>query len=74
MQELNLALERRNSNQLYILLIVFLSLMILLLAWLNVRKPKPAGGEVSASVTVQPYASDNEPSYKILQPSFVKWQ
>lgn len=73
-QELHLALERRNSNQLYILLIVFLSLMILLLAWLNVRKPKPAGGEVSASVTVQPYAPDNEPSYKILQPSFVKWQ
>lgn len=38
-QDLHLALEHRSSNQLYILLIVFLSLMIVLLAWLNTRHP-----------------------------------
>ena len=35
-QDLHLALEHRSSNQLYILLIVFLTVMILLLAWLNI--------------------------------------
>lgn len=37
-QDLHLALEKRSSNQLYILIIVFLSLMVLLLAWLNYQK------------------------------------
>ena len=38
-QDLHLALERRTSNQLYILLIIFLSAMIVFLAWLNARRP-----------------------------------
>ena len=37
-QDLHLALEKRSSNQLYILIIIFLSLMVLLLAWLNYQK------------------------------------
>lgn len=41
-QDLHLALEHRTSNQLYILLIAFLTLMIMLLAWLNARKPVPS--------------------------------
>lgn len=34
-QELHLALEQKSGNRLYLLIILFLSLMILLLAWLN---------------------------------------
>lgn len=37
-QDLHLAFEKRSSNQLYILIIIFLSLMVLLLAWLNYQK------------------------------------
>lgn len=39
-QDLHLAIEHRSGNSLYILLIVFLSLMIILLAWLNSSKSK----------------------------------
>lgn len=39
-QDLHLAIERRSSNQLYLLLIVFLLIMIGLLAWLNTSKAK----------------------------------
>lgn len=37
-QDLQLAIEHRSTNQLYMLLIIFLLLMIALLAWLNTRK------------------------------------
>lgn len=37
-QDLHLALEHRNSNQVYIFLIIFLLAMVALLAWLNVAK------------------------------------
>jgi len=39
-QDLHLALEHRSSNQLYILLIAFMATMIVILAWLNIRRPK----------------------------------
>ena len=42
-QDLHLALEHRSSNQLYILLIAFMAAMIVILAWLNIRRPKPDG-------------------------------
>ena len=37
-QDLKLAIEHKSSNQLYILLIIFLVLMVVLLAWLNTSK------------------------------------
>ena len=46
-QDLHLALEHRSSNQLYVLLIVFLSLMIVMLAWLNTRHPASADNRPS---------------------------
>ena len=48
-QDLKLALDNRNNNKLYIIIIVFLSIMIVILAWLN-SSHSPKGiseGEVS---------------------------
>ena len=48
-QDLKLALDNRNNNKLYIIIIVFLSIMIIILAWLN-SSHSPKGiseGEVS---------------------------
>lgn len=60
-QELHLALERRSSNQLYIMLIAFMAVMIVLLAWLNMRKPsrnnannRPAESELIHNPTSHP--------------------
>ena len=37
-QDLHLAFERRNSNQVYTFLIIFLIAMICLLTWLNITR------------------------------------
>ena len=54
-QDLKLALDNRNNNKLYIIIIVFLSIMIVILAWLN-SSHSPKGiseGEVSDSQVEQ---------------------
>lgn len=61
-QDLHLAIERRSSNQLYILLIIFLLIMIGLLAWLNTNnakrlrqyQPQPAAELVETSMSDNP--------------------
>lgn len=57
-QDLHLALEHRTSNQLYILLIVFLTLMILLLAWLNAKKPAAVVGQANVAEVQMPIGQD----------------
>ncbi len=51
-QELHLALEQKSSNQIYILCIVFLTIMTLILAWLNspYRPMPPEKAEVESIV------------------------
>lgn len=54
-QELKLALEQRSSNRLYVLIIIFLSIMTLLLAWFNspYRPTPPNQGKTSTETTIQ---------------------
>ena len=52
-QELRLAIDRRDSNQIYIFIIIFLLAMLGLLAWLQFRQhSKKTANSVSSSITL----------------------
>ena len=50
-QDLHLALERRSGNRLYLLIIIFLTLMILFLAWLIISDPPTLNEQTSFNTT-----------------------
>ena len=51
-QDLHLALERRSGNRLYILIIIFLVLMLILLAWLLISEPQKVNELSSTNIKV----------------------
>jgi len=55
-QELNLALQHKSSNRLYILIILFLALMIAFLAWFNspYRPTPPEQSDSTTTETIDP--------------------
>lgn len=61
-QELHLALEQRTSNHLYLLIIIFLTLMILILSWISIFQPEKMNRQSSIPIeqidkTTQLYVS-----------------
>lgn len=71
-QDLKLALYNRNNNRMYIIIIAFLSIMIILLAWLNSsHSPRSIEERQAASTVMVDSVAEVETSNDVCMDSFV---